>query len=170
MKIQDVYNSINETLDNPLPFTKLSPTRYVIELGQERLLVVLYSAKVDQYNCLAVSFVNPNSDTPMAMTNYFNGPGAVRVLSTVVSIVDQVGFDVVIFTPDDIDVLIENKKVRLYRIILNKMQRLGKISSHEQLTLPEFDKPILVGMRKVVIDLPTLMGLVKQVGVQKITN
>lgn len=168
MKLEHIYaTTLHETLDSPLPFAKLSDTRYVIDLEGEKIFVVLFSNLIGRYKCLAVSFVNPNSANPMAITNFFNGPTAVRIFSTVVAIVDQVPFDIIVFTPDDITVEIRDKKLRLYQTILKKLERIGKVSSTEKIMIDGFDLPILVGIRNVIIDQVTLGEVITQFGIRK---
>ncbi|MCU0332702.1 MAG: hypothetical protein MUC75_04980 [Ignavibacteriaceae bacterium] len=47
---------------------------------------------------------------------------------------------------DDITIEVENKKTKLYNIILKKFERIRKIIGSTILTIPEFNKPILIGL------------------------
>lgn len=149
MKLVDIYTStINETLNAPLSYKKVSETRYQVDLNnEEKLFVILNKQKINNFECLTILFVNPNSNNPTAITNFFNGPSAVRIFSTIVAILEPIQFDIIIFTPDDINVEIESKKTNLYKVILKKLERLGKISGSEILNIENFNKPVLVGLK-----------------------
>ena len=173
MKLIDVYSStLQESMDNPFPYRKVSNTRYVIDLpNNENILVVLYQKQIEQYNCLSVLFVNPNSPNPTALTNFFNSPEALRVFASIIEILESIKSDLIFFTPDDIEVEVENRKLRVYQTILKKMERLGKILSSEVVNIEEFDKPILIGIRvgsnassinnKTLIEIAKLLGISK---------
>lgn len=172
MKLTDIYDTrLDETLDNPLPFIKVTKTRYEIPLSDtEKLFVLLHGDVVDGYKCISVLFVNPNSVNPTAVTNFFNGPSAIRIFSTVVAILDPIQYDLVVFIPDDITVEVEKRKTKLYGLILKKLERLGKISYSQIINVDNFDKPVLVGVRKVMLDDNMLKKIVTDFGVSKFSH
>lgn len=169
MKLGDIY--LSETLDSPLPFRKISDTRYDIDIGQDEIVrVILERHVVKGLACLSILFINPNSKAPTQVTNFFQGPSAVRIFSTIVSILDPLNFDLVLFTPDDIDVDVEGKKYNLYQVVLRRLIRLGKLVAVENIIIDEYDKPILVGLRGQgsALTSPEIKNIVKQVGFAKI--
>ena len=173
MKLSEIYNRINETLDGkPLAYKKVSNTQFNVFLdGNNTIQVRLYHKTIESFSCISVLFVNPNSADPFALTNYFNGPGAVRIFTTIVDIIEPYNPDIIAFIPVGTDIEVENKKAKLYRVIAHKLQLMGKITGLEEINLNEFDKPIFVGLRGKAssLDYQHVEDVVKQFGISKFT-
>ena len=131
MRIEDIYNKIDETLDSPLPYKQIGSGRYLIDItSQDNLIVNIRTADIDGYRLLTILFRDPNSDQTQ-LTRAFNTPGAVRVFSTIISLIQSIPkIDIVVFIPDDINVDISNKKANLYSVIMNKLYRDHKLISY----------------------------------------
>lgn len=134
MKIEDIYKKLDETLDRPLPYKQTGSGRYLIDINdQDKLIVNIRTANIDGYYLLTILFRDPNSDQTQ-LTHAFNTPGAVRVFSTIISIIQSIpNIDIVVFIPDDIEIDISNKKVKLYKTIMNKLYREHKLISTGQI-------------------------------------
>ena len=171
MKLNDILNRVDETLDGPpLKFNKVSNTLFVIDLdGDNKIEVRLFHKTIQQLNCISVLFSSPQNTDPFQLTNFFNGPGAIRIFTTISTILEPHDPDIVVFIPVGTDVEIENKKTKLYRVVMRKLQLMGKINGVEEVKLEEYDKPIFIGTRKKASSLPidTLSDIVKQFGISK---
>lgn len=173
MKLAEIYdNHLHESLDKPLPYIKINANRYKIELSiTESIEVYIYEKTIQRYDCVSVVFLNPNDDK-VQLTNFFNGPEAIRVLSTIIDIFKTIEFDILVMIPDDIIVKVENRKNRLYNTVLFRMLRLGRICGRESISYPEFSKPVLVGLHRDGCSLSTdeIAMIVKRFGIDKFEN
>lgn len=129
MKITDIYK-IDETLDNPLPYKEIGNGRYLIEIdNNHRIVVNLITREVENFKLMSVLFRNPDFDQT-TLTHLFKETNPIRVFSTISNIVLSVpNIDIIMFLADDIQVEIENKKLKLYQIITGRLVRQNKIVS-----------------------------------------
>ena len=171
MKLHNIFNRVDETLNGPpLKFNKISNTLFVINLDMDNTIEVRLLHKViQQLKCTSILFSSPKNKDPFELTKFFNGPGAIRIFTTISTIVEPYDPDVVVFIPIGTDVEVENKKTKLYRVVMRKLQLMGKLNGIEELQLDEYDKPIFVGTRKKASSLSTetLSDVVKQFGISK---
>lgn len=175
MKLADIYhNRIIETLDKPLPYTQISPTKFSIQLDDSNKLdIVFVVSTIVGFKCVGMLLINPNAANKTKTTNYFNGPGAIRVFSTIIELLSKIQFDLLMFVPDDTEVDVEETKMRLYMTIAKKVERMGKIVNLGFVKIPEYDKPIIVGGHGGKASSLTdkqLELIVKEFGIRKVTG
>jgi hypothetical protein len=147
MKLADLFNRLDETLDKPLSYTHVNQHSYEITLPSgDTLKVMVYERNALGYKCASILFMDPTEKEPYELTNKA-GNASVRVLSTIMAIIDKLDYDMLIILPSDIKVEISQKKLRLYRSIATKMQMSGKLAYFEVINIDEMNDPILVGIR-----------------------
>lgn len=129
MKLTDIYK-IDETLDKPLSYKQIGNGRYLIEIDDNHHIVVnLITRDVKNFKLMSVLFRNPDFEQT-ELTNLFREINPVRVFSTISEIVFSIpNIDIIMFLADDIQVEIENKKLKLYQIIASRLVRQNKLVS-----------------------------------------
>ena len=150
MKITEITESITdvsiikklliESLDRPFPYTKISPSTWEIDVPNKgKLIVSIDQRAINGYDMAHISFnvPNPTGGQPQ-LTNWFSGTGATGVFAAVIEIAKKYsGIDLMIFVPSDAIVSIQNRKARLYMMMLNRMKTenyLVRIEEFKQLT------------------------------------
>lgn len=170
MKLAEIFdNHLHESLDKPLPYIKINSSKYKIELSDtEEIDILLHQKTIQKYDCVSVLFRNPK-DKEMKLTNFFNGPKAIRVLSTIIDIFKTIEFDILVLIPDDIDIEVEDIKTRLYNTVFTRMTQLGRMGRSESIQFPEFSKPILIGLQGDGTHLSNdeIAQIVKRFGIDK---
>ena len=130
MRLWDIYNRIDETLDShkPLPFKQLTSSTWLVNLRNTALLVEANLKVINGINVVAVSFFEAdlfgNPNLANMLTNAFNNAGAIRVFSTIIHIISALPKkDIIVCIPDDVSLDVEGRKMNLYKIILRRLQR-----------------------------------------------
>jgi hypothetical protein len=143
MKLADI---LNETLDNPLPYTKIGKGLYEIKFDSHRLHIRTIEQKINGYRCMSVLFLNPDAKdgTEMSTTDLSGNLIPVRIFATITKIVFDIKFiEFVFFCADDLDLNIEGKKTKLYKVLLKKLASKGRIGNAGAMRVKWFNKPIL---------------------------
>ena len=129
MKITDIY-LVSETLDAPLNYQQIGNGRYIIDVADNnKLIVSVITREVQNLKLMSVLFRDPNSEQTK-LTNLFKEINPIRVFSTILKIVSSIpNVDIIMFMPDDIEIAIEHKKLRLYQLIVSRMVKQNKLIS-----------------------------------------
>ena len=144
---------INESFDNPFPYTKISNSSFEIDAEgiPIKLILTPYRHKNLFYDisCLGVKIANPEALGDENDSNVTNkhGAKALRIFASIIEIISQIDFNLLYCFSSDDDIEIEGKKFRLYMTIFRKMQLLGKVNSVRNIRIDGIDNVIIVGER-----------------------
>ncbi len=138
MRYHEILSSLFESLDTPFPSSRISPSTWEISIPNKGSLVVsVEQRKVNNFEIAHISFnvPNPHPGQPQ-LTGWFQDSGATGVFAAVIKIIGQYHLDLIIFVPDDTDIEIKNKKVRLYLMMMNRMKKNNSLVRVEQIMIP----------------------------------
>jgi len=141
MQIEQIF----ESLTSPVNYVK---TGYGWEFTVNRILysVLTTSAIIQRYKCTTIGFVSgvTGNDAPLNT----EPEHARAVLSTVVAIVKThlLPCDLLFIVPDDINIDLAERKMRMYNAIGSRLRAKGVILGLNKITFPEFIYPVLYGI------------------------